>query len=369
MKDRRRTALRLIALFLIGCIGVIRNESAPRFFSTSLNEYYSNYEERRLESPDNGAKRVGSGNVGRGNIAAGNDLLANTNVTVPLTELPDYMKQDHVVISEKKLTYRYSQSFSQATTSSHSNMDLVVGVLSHANGYGLRQGIRETWAENYKGRIFFLVAGKWSSRIESEFQQHEDLIWIDIEEKFWHLTYKVQMFFHAVEKHYGLPYKYIMKTDDDSYVALTALNLLLKKRKKENIDLFGKCTIKGASPKRDENHRYYVPKEVYPHSTYPIYAQGRGYMVSKSINKCMITKMASLNYMPMEDVATGLLIRECHSTCTNLDSISKYIPHHLRDNVSKKKINTKWKMMPYMSERAQLRIIDSSWKEKRQQKP
>jgi len=301
MKDHQRRVLRLFALFFMAYLG-IDNPWTPHVFQKSVTSDF----DRSLRA---------------------------TKGTASLTKGKDSSKRHHgegqVVISGKKVNYRYPPTFSKTTSDSIQHMDLVVGVLSSSSSTGtrMRQDIRDTWAKDYKGRVFFVVAGNWST-IEEQFEELQDLIWVDMEEEWHHLTYKVQTFYHAVENHFGLSYDYLMKTDDDSYVNLPKFQSFIQSQPKKNY-YAGKC-MWNRQPIRDPRNRYYIPEEVYSSSTYPVYAAGDGYLVSKDANKCMLDYIASIDYMAMEDVATGILADKCSVPCTKswLITRSGALQHH-----------------------------------------
>ena len=84
--------------------------------------------------------------------------------------------------------------------------------------------MRATWARN-RTNVFFLLASMGSRptrQLQQEMEQHNDVFWIQGPEEYLKVTWKVQAFFHAVHTLVG-SYRQIIKTDDDSYLRLQAI--------------------------------------------------------------------------------------------------------------------------------------------------
>lgn len=188
---------------------------------------------------------------------------------------------------------------------------VMVGVLSAAKNRGRRNLIRKTWAnpETRKG-IFFVVSGPWED-IEEEYREHQDLIWIEGEEDFLLITYKTAMFVqvvNAMANELGLNYTHVLKTDDDSYVAIERLERFLEGKK--GIDYFGLCGHY-SRPKRDPDHKYYVSKQEYPKDFFPPYCQGGAIVLSRNMVECAAIEMEKTMFLSMEDVYLGMVAERC----------------------------------------------------------
>ena len=116
-------------------------------------------------------------------------------------------------------------------------------------------------------------------------------------------------------------YDYVMKTDDDSYVALDDVRRLV------NDDYWGKC-YRG-KPVRDKSSKFFVAKEHWSRDSFPLYALGIGYVLSRDFNRCAVSKLADLEFLSMEDAATGVLAERCGVECSETgwdwwDKITRY---------------------------------------------
>jgi beta-1,3-galactosyltransferase 1 len=182
--------------------------------------------------------------------------------------------------------------------------------------------------------VLFVVAGPWS-HVAEEYDQHQDLLWLDMDEIYLteisHLTFKTMAFLTVLYERAMATsefLQYLFKTDDDSYVAIKKLHhvLFTQDRGAAGPDYWGKCRT-GAKPHRNQvvpwQKKWFIPYEVYPEAEYPPYCQGAGYAVSKKFLACAIGERhaAVARYQPNEDVAVGMLAERCHIKCTSDDRV------------------------------------------------
>mmetsp|Transcript_8587 Transcript_8587/g.9443 ORF Transcript_8587/g.9443 Transcript_8587/m.9443 type:complete len:506 (+) Transcript_8587:126-1643(+) len=232
-----------------------------------------------------------------------------------------------ITISCHELRYR------APTKTLQNSGKILTGVLSAASGYGpgRRNYIRSTWGSNYPG-IFFLVAGPWED-IEKEYLWYQDMIWIDEDEVYKGedsvLTYKTMSYFeiaHKVaksEKDGG--FAYAVKTDDDSYVNIHGLYEKLFQNEQFStgtaqdndvdfkLNYFGQCPQFQVLPSRDRTNKWPVTYTTYPEPALPLYCQGAGFGLSRSLLSCAVDNnhTANIRYMPFEDAAIGMLVERC----------------------------------------------------------
>ena len=98
---------------------------------------------------------------------------------------------------------------------------VVVGVLSVASRPRERQTIRSTWAYN-RTNVFFLVAGNFTTQLQQELHQHNDIIHVEAPETYRDVTTKVMVLFSAVAKY--IPKAMVIKTDTDTYSLEVLMN-------------------------------------------------------------------------------------------------------------------------------------------------
>lgn len=135
------------------------------------------------------------------------------------------------------------------------NSSMIIGILSNAKKRSRRETVRLTWKKEFK-RAFFLVSGPFD-KIRGEFFKFKDLIWIDAEEHYRSLTFKSLSFLqiaHELSNEQHAPYRYLFKTDDDSYPERRRLESALihaplhsnlqeqqQEKQQEQIDYWGNC--------------------------------------------------------------------------------------------------------------------------------
>lgn len=269
--------------------------------------------------------------------------------TIPTYEL-DFEHNDtgYIIVSCNLIKYRVPSS----SLESLKEESIVIGILSGAAVQERRTWIRSTWAYN-KQNIFFIVAGDFDS-ISDEYDEYQDLIWIDKEEVYITetstLTFKTEAFlsvmYEKVMSEQGSKVKYLFKTDDDSYCDYNHLDTVFSKELK-GVDYWGKC-VSGRKPHRNLDipwqRKWYISYETYPEPEYPTYCAGAGYAISRNFLDCAIGEghVANVRYQPNEDVAVGLLAERCKVNALDDYRVSirwegrptmknKIIQHYIKD--------------------------------------
>ena len=242
------------------------------------------------------------------------DMVTST----PLSDykpIPNHPDASKVIISCREIHFRAPLSQIEK-----GGVPIVVGVLSGAGGKGPkhRDSIRSTWAKDRKG-VYFIVAGKWSD-IQVEYDTYRDLIWIDEEEVYEGeesvLPFKTEAFMYIIQT-YTLPgkagFKYLFKTDDDSYVDLAMLEEKIMNSDKGEIHYWGCCTDIYYRPLRHPSRKWMVTFDLYPEEFYPKYCQGAGFAISRQMAQCIShpANLGHFRYNPFEDVSIGLLAERC----------------------------------------------------------
>ena len=195
-------------------------------------------------------------------------------------------------------------------------LQLLVGVLS--NNATMRQTIRETWgsALRAKHQVFFLVANQDFKSIEAEYEKESDLLWLDMENNYYKLTYMTSAMLTIFHRH--ATYTHILKTDDDCYVHVDRVMKYLEQLS-PSVHYLGH--MPQLEPLRDteevsERYRKYIlSREDYPFPYFAPYAAGPGYIVTPTMNECVVREISMIRYMPFEDVFVGLLAERCGIEC------------------------------------------------------
>lgn len=213
-------------------------------------------------------------------------------------------------VSCKLIGYRVSNKFQNAES-------IITGVLSKNSNKGeiRRDSIRSTWANGHEN-VYFIVAGPWDD-IEHEFRKYGDLLWIDEKEVYNGeesvLTLKTYSFIAVVgimASKFNFDFTHIFKTDDDSYVDLHALR---KELFFHNRHYIGHCQKEKKKVIRDASYKWSMSIATYPEEYFPKYCQGAGFALSRNFVSCAYSQrhIAETRFMPLEDVAVGILAERC----------------------------------------------------------
>jgi len=225
-----------------------------------------------------------------------------------------YEYEKHTVVSGKDIAYALPPDVSSWRTR------LVIGVLS-ANR-DRRDVIRETWGKDRS--LLFIVAAEISEddrrrELNGELQRFGDLLILSMTDSYNSLAFKTQVFFTVVSRHVE-EYEYVLKTDDDSFVDVDELLSVLAHT---SPDYWGRVSP-FTKPHREPDSQWYMPTETFPHSVYPPFCSGAGYVVSEAFLACAVPKMSALPNLVLEDVATGILAQKCSVTPVNAGSLVQH---------------------------------------------
>jgi len=241
-----------------------------------------------------------------------------------------------VIISGKEIVYDFPKII---TTWS----GIVFGILSGGKGsFEKRQSIRDTWC--LKQNCLFIVAGSFED-IKQEYEENQDILWLNIPEGYLTLTYKTQVFMHAVQTNID-KLAYALKTDDDSFIFVERLKKELTKTKP---DYWGRI-FQNVAPIRNPNHKWYISLEKYPDKYFPDYCSGAGYALSTSFLTCAVAKLETMPFMKWEDVATGMLAKRCNIPVHNAGKKVHNYPSNSADTsgvIIQHYVTTKEEMIRY----------------------
>ncbi|XP_058076946.1 hydroxyproline O-galactosyltransferase GALT3-like isoform X2 [Magnolia sinica] len=108
-----------------------------------------------------------------------------------------------------------------------------------------------------------------------------------------------------------LPAKYIMKTDDDAFVRIDQVLSILKEKKVSDGLLYGLISF-DSTPHRDKDSKWYISEKEWPHASYPPWAHGPGYIISRDIAKFIVQghQERNLKLFKLEDVAMGIWVEQ-----------------------------------------------------------
>eukprot|EP00977_Amphora_coffeiformis_P027759 scaffold34639_cov206-Amphora_coffeaeformis.AAC.7 len=273
--------------------------------------------------------------------SAANSVAGAASTPSSLRRLYANYTEQVAVIAKKNITYRFSpQKFAQFEANDEEQV--IVGVLSRPRNVQQRNLVRGLWAHGHSN-VFFIVGDKWTTEMEQEFSQYGDLIWMDMRETYRRIVFKTLAIYTAFGRNLR-NYRHLLKTDDDSYVRLGAIEALSADKHK-NIPYWGQCKT-GSKVVREEGHRWYVPPTTFGNDTYPSYAMGGGYALSQDFVRCAVEKVATLRPIPIEDAQTGILAQACGIRSCELDlsisSAAKAYSHKRKP----REYSIKWNTFP-----------------------
>lgn len=196
--------------------------------------------------------------------------------------------------------------------------ELFIGVFSTGNNFDRRMAVRRSWMQFEAVRsgnvtVRFFVGQHPNKQVNKEIWR-EALTYGDIQlmpfVDYYNLitikTIAICIFGTEV-----LRSKYIMKTDDDTFVRVDEVLSLLNKTEKKKGILYGSIEF-DSQPHRDPNDKWYISTEEWPHPSYPPWAHGPGYIISKDIANFIVQGHfnSNLKLFKLEDVSMGIWIEE-----------------------------------------------------------
>ncbi|XP_055958903.1 beta-1,3-galactosyltransferase 5-like [Patella vulgata] len=208
---------------------------------------------------------------------------------------------------------------------------MVIFILSLHDKTTQRTAIRQTWGSVAKTsrwpgtmvsqiiKIVFLFGVHQNPilneivRVESDV--HGDIVQANFKETYSNLTLKVLMGFKWLSI-YCPRTKFVMKTDEDSFIVLPKLLHKLESQTMDN-------TILGPFFLSDtvfRSGKYKVDRKVYPLSMYPPHCKGNLYLMPARLATKIVAVSNHFPYMRMEDVfITGILAKVFDARHVNLE--------------------------------------------------
>ncbi|EOY06836.1 Beta-1,3-galactosyltransferase 16 isoform 1 [Theobroma cacao] len=235
-------------------------------------------------------------------VAGGLDLLSAFAKGLPVPE-------DHDLIVNSKLL--------KAPAVSRKRLLMLVGVFSTGNNFERRMALRRSWMQFQAVRSgdvavrFFIGLNKnrqVNFELWKEAQAYGDIQFMPFVDYYSLISLKTIAICILGTK--ILPAKYIMKTDDDAFVRIDEVLSSLKEKASDGL-LYGRIAF-DSSPHRDKDSKWYISNEEWPHSSYPPWAHGPGYIISRDIAKFIVRghQERELKLFKLEDVAMGIWIEE-----------------------------------------------------------
>ncbi|XP_075434312.1 beta-1,3-galactosyltransferase 2-like [Ascaphus truei] len=201
------------------------------------------------------------------------------------------------------------------------NPFLILLVAGQSHDTHTRNIIRETWGNERNHldvgvtRIFLVgvspVARESTQRLlEVESMVFADIVQQDFLDTYYNLTLKTLMGMEWVAK-FCPNASYVMKIDNDMFLNVDYLiRSLLRPEMPARSDYFTGYIVANTGPYRRRSSKWYVPKEIYPNSTYPPYCAGPGYVLSVDMARKIYEVAQVIRVIPMEDSFMGICLYE-----------------------------------------------------------
>ncbi|KAL0548473.1 hypothetical protein IC582_012926 [Cucumis melo] len=194
---------------------------------------------------------------------------------------------------------------------------MLIGVFSTGNNFNRRMALRRTWMQNEAVRsgdvaVRFFIGFDKNTQVNLELwrevEAYGDIQLMPFVDYYSLITLKtiaICIFGTKI-----LPAKYIMKTDDDAFVRIDEVLSGVKSRPATGL-LYGLISF-DSSPHRDKDSKWHISEEEWPNATYPPWAHGPGYVISRDIAKFIVRghQNRSLKLFKLEDVAMGIWIEQ-----------------------------------------------------------
>lgn len=196
---------------------------------------------------------------------------------------------------------------------------LVLLVAAEPSQSDARHAIRQTWGNEsvVAGvgvvRLFLLGRVKGTdpflqSIIEEESRIYHDIIQQDFQDTYYNLTIKTLMGMNWVAT-YCPHTSYVMKTDSDMFVNTEYLiQKLLKPELPPKQKFFTGYIMRGYSPNRNKDSKWYMPPEMYPSGRYPTFCSGTGYVFSGDMAALIDQASLGIRRLRLEDVYVGICL-------------------------------------------------------------
>ncbi|KAM0913453.1 hypothetical protein ACQ4PT_012154 [Festuca glaucescens] len=224
--------------------------------------------------------------------------------SLPTTH-PSFAPQDYLEMS----------TVWQAPPLSDDSVEIFIGILSSANHFAERMGVRKTWmsavrkSPNVLARFFVALHGRneVNVQLKREAEFFGDIVFVPFLDNYDLVVLKTLAILE-----YGLDVvsaKYVMKCDDDTFVRLDSVVTEIANVPSGRSFYMGNINFHHRPLRQG---KWAVTYEEWPEEEYPAYANGPGYVISSDIAAFVLSafRNKTLRLFKMEDVSMGLWVEQ-----------------------------------------------------------
>lgn len=196
------------------------------------------------------------------------------------------------------------------------NLYLLILIHSRVKNFDQRQAIRDTWGRlarmegiSYAFILEIATDNRLDNQLKHESDKHNDIILTDLADLSANDAALSVMSFKWL-MYYCPRVKYVFKTNDDVFVNLPQLSILLKDKTTKDTVMYG-YRYQGYPPERNPRKENYVTKKEFPGDVYPDYLAPEGYIFPGKFAPDLFKTALTMRYMPIENIfVTGILANE-----------------------------------------------------------
>lgn len=185
------------------------------------------------------------------------------------------------------------------------SLDLLFVVHSHVDNYENRRRMRRKYfafdyLRKHNAKVLFVVGGNESIELRREEEQFADIHQVRLPDTYHSITQKARSWLSHVSAVCDDRIRYIIKMDDDILMDADALIRLLSRfGTRKN---FVACrTFTNGVVVRNPSSKWYLSAKEYSSASLGLYCQGMAYVFSGDLLRPMVSNIANVQYLWMDD--------------------------------------------------------------------
>ena len=189
---------------------------------------------------------------------------------------------------------------------------LTIIVISAPDHFDQRQAIRSSWGGSGPGVVFTFLVGlsddkRVADEVMNESDKYKDMVINKITDLYQNLSLKTLSAFNWVVNHCPKS-SFLLKVDDDMFVQVDKIIKKIQMIKDPHPRLILGNISRNWKPVRNPQSKYLINEAQYPETTYPDFATGPSYLVSREAVAEILEAAMDMNYIHLEDVfLTGVV--------------------------------------------------------------